>query len=774
MKSLAFYYSFSVLFLFVSHECCSALPIPLIGTVDGAYNTLSRALQLDARTAFSISLDSTLKCSIIKSATPLQVEAPSAVDAVAIVAQFVRETYNASFSWSTTGGSSLGSLPHTGPLTPPIDGSFVLCRTVNFTYYQNVVQSSYSNVWWNVTRWTEEVDWMALHGINLALAYGGQEALFRNVYLSLGLTDEQLGTFFNGPAFLSWSRGQGMAGVGGPLPLWWYDSQLSLNKAVVDLMLSLGIQPILPIFQGNVPMPLTILFPHANISSNGWLDVFDPLFTIIQDKYIIELQKAYYTSSIQNNSLHWYEGDGLFMAGTPPWRDGGSIGGSLYSTNESISPPPPDPNALARSTAAYNSFAKHDKEAVWVYQSWIWRGFSSTADFSYLTGWLQGAPIGNLFLLDQTAERIPIWQKFNNFSFNGQPFAWLSMNNMGGNVGLIGSLQWLSDGFRGALQNSNGAISGIGMDPEGINTMPAYWEYLLSLSWDRNINISQMDFLGDYGIRRCGKEGVNGIKEAYSLLTETVFSSNQSNFEHHLIYCGTAMPLKGSGNSWDKESEMIRATWYTANQLATIWNLLNNAAPLCDFPVTYDLVDIAREYISVFPCVAAHDALNSATTLQALSTANSSIVSILNDLDNLLGTMFGFLTGSWINDSRNLGFENKGTVTDILLLEWNARSQISTWYPLPPTPDNHLYDYANKQWSGITRDYYLQRYILLANRIETAINTGTKVDTTAYMNDLGTLGEEFTRATNASYPIIPQGDAKSLCKSLYQKYAVTV
>ena len=56
---------------------------------------------------------------------------------------------------------------------------------------------------------------MALHGINVALAYGGQEALFRTVYLSLGLTDEELGAFFNGPAFLSWSRGQGMAGVGG-------------------------------------------------------------------------------------------------------------------------------------------------------------------------------------------------------------------------------------------------------------------------------------------------------------------------------------------------------------------------------------------------------------------------------------------------------------------------------------------------------------------------------------------------------------------------------
>lgn len=758
--------SISLVFL----PCCTfALPLPIVGTIDGAYDTLSRALQINARSYFSISLDPTTKCASISSgASSLNVIAPSAVDAVAVVAQYVRESFNASFSWANTGGSTLGSLPTNGsPLPQPYDGSLKLCRVVNYTYYQNVVQSSYSNVWWNKTRWQDEVDWMALHGINLALAYGGQEALYRKVYLSLGITDEELGSFFDGPAYLSWSRGQGMAGVGGPLPSWWYESQLQLNQDVVAMMLAVGIQPILPVFQGNVPLPLAVLYPKANISSNGWLDVFDPLFSTIQDKYMFELLNAYPTT----NNLHWFEADGLFMAGNPPWEEGGSIGGSPNLSQDSV---PPDPNALARSKAAYNSFAKHDNQAVWVYQSWIWRGFSSDADLAYATGWLQGAPLGNLFLLDQTAERIPIWQKFNNFSFNGQPFAWLSMNNMGGNVGLTGAFQWVNDGIVGAIQSSNNALSGLGMDPEGINTIPSYWEYLLAMTWGQGsggtIGVSPNDFLAAYGVRRCGNEGIPGVREAYSLLADTVFSPNQTNDEHHLIYCGTAMPLKGEGNSWDKESNMIRADWYTADKLAQVWSLLNEAAPFCDSPLLYDLVDVAREYLSVFTCVTAHDALNSATTLSALTSANNSIVEVLTDLDTLLGTSSGSLIGSWINDARLLGLENNGSSSDLALLEWNARSQISTWYPTPPSPDNHLYDYANKMWNGITRDYYLNRYVLLANRIETAIKTGAKVDANAYMNDLEILGESFTRALNANYSYTPIGDAHSISVALYQKY----
>ncbi len=42
----------------------------------------------------------------------------------------------------------------------------------------NVCTASYSMAWWDWRRWEEEMDWMALSGINLALAFTGQEAIW--------------------------------------------------------------------------------------------------------------------------------------------------------------------------------------------------------------------------------------------------------------------------------------------------------------------------------------------------------------------------------------------------------------------------------------------------------------------------------------------------------------------------------------------------------------------------------------------------------------------
>ena len=57
---------------------------------------------------------------------------------------------------------------------------------------------------WDWDRWEREIDWMALWGVNLVLAYTGQEQLFKDVYNSMGVNDSVLERTFDGPAFLTW------------------------------------------------------------------------------------------------------------------------------------------------------------------------------------------------------------------------------------------------------------------------------------------------------------------------------------------------------------------------------------------------------------------------------------------------------------------------------------------------------------------------------------------------------------------------------------------
>lgn len=40
-----------------------------------------------------------------------------------------------------------------------------------------------SFVWWDWERWQKEIDWMALQGINLPLAFTGQESIWQKVFM---------------------------------------------------------------------------------------------------------------------------------------------------------------------------------------------------------------------------------------------------------------------------------------------------------------------------------------------------------------------------------------------------------------------------------------------------------------------------------------------------------------------------------------------------------------------------------------------------------------
>lgn len=60
-----------------------------------------------------------------------------------------------------------------------------------YRYYQNVCTSSYSFVWWNWERWEKEIDWMALNGINLALAFTAQESIVYKVSYTFFLEIEE-------------------------------------------------------------------------------------------------------------------------------------------------------------------------------------------------------------------------------------------------------------------------------------------------------------------------------------------------------------------------------------------------------------------------------------------------------------------------------------------------------------------------------------------------------------------------------------------------------
>ena len=120
-------------------------------------------------------------------------------------------------------------------------------RAVKYTYEDNVCTHSYSYVWYSEEDWSRHIDWMALSGINLFLALTGQEEIQYKTFRAFNLTDMEIRSFFNGPAYLTWSRGQNIQGVGMSgenqdqgLPRSWMQSQWRLQKFILSRSRGLG------------------------------------------------------------------------------------------------------------------------------------------------------------------------------------------------------------------------------------------------------------------------------------------------------------------------------------------------------------------------------------------------------------------------------------------------------------------------------------------------------------------------------------------------------
>ena len=120
-------------------------------------------------------------------------------------------------------------------------------------YYLNYCTFSYSMAFWDWARWEQELDWMALHGINMSLALVGVDAVWYNVLQKLGYTAEEANAFIAGPAFQAWWLMNNLEGWGGPNSSSWYADRVALQRKILKRMREYGIRPVLPGYSGMIP-----------------------------------------------------------------------------------------------------------------------------------------------------------------------------------------------------------------------------------------------------------------------------------------------------------------------------------------------------------------------------------------------------------------------------------------------------------------------------------------------------------------------------------------
>ena len=89
-------------------------------------------------------------------------------------------------------------------------------------------------------------------------------------------------------------------------------------------------------------------------------------------------------------------------------------------------------------------------------------------------------------------------------------------------------------------------------------------------------------------------------------------------------------------------------------------------------------------------------------------------------------------------------------------LEYDARSLLTTWGDRKASEDAHLHDYGNRDWAGLTHDYYRARWARYFRSLDEELRTGHP----AAPIDWFALGEAWNRGTQR-YPDRPRGDPRA-------------
>ncbi|XP_055956455.1 alpha-N-acetylglucosaminidase isoform X1 [Patella vulgata] len=621
------------------------------------------------------------------------------------------------------------------PVNLPTIPSPGLTRTTldRFRYYQNVCTVSYSLAWLNWTRWERHIDWMALQGINLPLAFTGQEAIFQRVYMNLGYSFQDLEEHFGGPAFLAWARMGNIRGWGGPLPSAWITDKLVLQHKILDRMRSLGMIPVLPGFAGHVPAATTRLYPNANITRlSQWgrfgsnysetyiLDFEDPLFIKIGSSFIREMKNEFGVD-------HIYNAD---------------------SFNE-MTPRSSEASYLASaSRGVYQAMIDADPQAIWLMQGWLF--LSSFWGPTQIEALLTAIPKGRMIVLDLYSELRPIYSRTK--SYYGQPFIWCMLHNFGGTMELYGALDLVNKGPFTGRNFVNSTMIGTGITPEGIFQNEVVYEFMNENAWRTEPrNISQ--WISDYARQRYGQFDINADK-AWQILQRSVYAYNSSEKFHGKDGFIKRPRIKPHLTIWYKPSDLYQAWEYmvmASTQLKT--NEL----------FRYDLVDVTRNSLQVISMKMYSDILTAykIKNITALQNSGDKFIKLLTDVDLLLASDTHFLLSNWIGDAL-------AWATDIVegaLYEYNARNQITLW-----GPDGQIVDYASKQWAGLFMDYYKPRWQLFIDTLINCVKTGETFNSKTFESDVLTKVEKPFTFSTKMYPRTPTGDSVSIASKLYSYY----
>ncbi len=551
-----------------------------------------------------------------------------------------------------------------------------------YRYYFNSVTHGYSTPFWDWERWEKEIDWMAVHGINMPLMGIAYEAILNRVFLKLGLSKDEIDKFFSGPAYFPWNRMGNLTGWQGKLPSGFFKKQIELNHKILERYNELGIKPIIQAFAGFVPEDVTRLYPNEKLRNMNWggfdkkynshiLEPGSELFITIGNMYIKEWEKEF-------GKAEFYLADSFNEMDVPLSDDSTQALGELSEYGKAV----------------FKSINDANPYATWVMQGWTFPYQKKDGKLFWtperLKALMSEVPDDKLLILDLANEynllwwKIdPSWKTYNGFF--GKQWIYSFIPNMGGKVSLNGNLDIYSSASIDALNYENkGNLVGFGFAPEGIENNEIIYELLSEMGWSsEKINLD--NWISKYCKSRYGAYPKE-MKNAYDNFRKSCFDSFTDHPRHRYQFRPN-LDQRGSINNTDEFKVGVESFLSCKDKLGD--NKLYQA----------DAIEFTSQYLGLV----ADDLLKSFIDRKNKNDYNqlNRALEILESIDRLLESHPNHKLSEWTNFAQKFGTNED----EKKYYEQNARRLITTW-------GGWVNEYSARTWSGLLRDYYIPRWKL--------------------------------------------------------------
>jgi alpha-N-acetylglucosaminidase len=558
-------------------------------------------------------------------------------------------------------------------------------------YALNENVDGYSAPYWNEKRWQREIDVLAMSGTNAVLIERGTDLVLYQTFRDAGYSDEAIRRWITQPAHQNWQLMGNMCCFDEPISLELLKKRARSAQKLIAMLRSLGITPVLPGYYGIVPADFSTLHPGAHVVTQGewngftrpgWLDPRDPQFDKLAESFYRHQHELYGDSGIYDMEV---------------FQEGGASGD--VPVNEAAK-------------KIQEALMRAHPDALWMLMAW-----QNTPSQELLAS----LDIDHVLIADIEQGRIP--RDDRDKEFHGAKWLYGGLWEFGGRTTMGAPLYDYAVRFPVMAQRKGSHIVGTALFTEGLDTNPYAFDLYTEMAW-HSAPVNLPHWTEEYATRRYGAQDAHAqaawqilLKTAYSYRADGDLKHGERDASQDSLFNAQPSLTTARAASWSPD--VLR---YEAADLAQALTQLLEVAPALRTTETYryDLVDLARQVMSnearaMLPQIkAAYDSKDKA----AFSRLTAEWLRRMQLQDDLLNTNEFFLLGRWLSYVPSWA----SSPAELDRLNYDARSILTTWGDRKAS-ERGLHEYGNRDWAGLTSDYYTPRWKMYFDSLAASLTT---------------------------------------------------